>query len=161
MSEVKARFKPTYEIEDGILTVDYVVGEETQARQVFDINDFYESQVYNQWLLQALFTTLSARASQYKGLEKMDYMQLTYDTWLAGEWSPERKGGVRTIRIEVEALAQVKACPIPTAGKAWKALSPAQQEQLVKHPSMVAAIAEVAASRESEEALDLQDMLVS
>jgi hypothetical protein len=162
MSEkVKAGFKPKYSDDDGLLTVEYWDAGEIVSTVSFQVEDLAESAIYKHWLLQGLFTTLSARASTYKGTSKLDYMSMTFDLWCEGTWSPERKGGIRTVSVEVEALARVKAASIPDASRAYKALSAEKQAALLKHPSMVAMIATLRTEREAEADLSLEDMLES
>ena len=160
MSEkVKAGFKPKYSDDDGLLTVEYWDAGEIIRSVSFQVEDLVDSAIYKHWLLQGLFTTLSARASQYKGTSKLDFMSMTFDLWCEGTWSPERKGGIRTVSVEVEALSRIKAATIPDASRAYKALSSEQQVTLLAHPKMVAMVTAIKAERETETDLSLEDML--
>lgn len=152
-------FRPEYQDDDGILVVKMYEGGEVIDSKVFVFEDFIESSVFAHWQLQALFTTLCARSSCYKGKDKLDHMSMTYDLWCEGTWRAAKQGGTRLLRIEVEAIAKVKGCDIAKAGKAWSALPPKQQAELVKNPLIAKAILEIRAVRESSEELELDDLI--
>lgn len=158
-SKKEVAFKPLILADDGILKVQRFVKGEVAQTATFYISDLEESPVWNHWKLQALFTTLSARVSQDAPEDKLERMTEHFQRWVNGEWSAPRKGGLRTIRVEVEALAQVKGVTVQAAQAAWTKLADEDKARLAAHPKMVEAIAAIQAAREAADELDLDDMI--
>lgn len=153
----KSGFIPQIDADAGILRVDLLKDGEIIGSESFDIKDLEGSPVYKHWQLQALFTTLSARVSQLAGLEKLAGMRFTHDLWCEGEWAPPRKGGPRTIPIEIEAVAKVAECTIEEARSYWKALDSSQQKAHLESPELAQAIEEIREARDSAEEVDLTE----
>lgn len=160
MSEKEKGFVNAFDIDNGLVTITYRNGGQDIASESFDIQKIKDSPIFNQFLCQAVATLLSARRSQWSGVEKLELMVETYQDWEVGTWAPERQGGVRVISADIEAVAVVTGQGIEAARASWKALSSAQQVELMTTEKFAEALEKVRASRKvSEDSLDLSTFI--
>jgi len=161
MSTKEKGFVNDLDIDNGAVTITYRNDGEDIASLTFAIRQIEESPIYMQFKLQAIATLLSARRSQYSGVEKLELMQETWQDWINGTWSPERQGGVRVLSADVEAVMAVTGQGAEAARASWKAINSEQQANLMAQPKFAEAKAKVLASRKADdgETLDLAEFI--
>lgn len=131
---------------------------ETLATRTFDIAEV--SAMLDRLGQHGLQTLLQQRVSQISVdnyVERLDAMADVFDRLQAGEWEAERQVGARTISPECELIMELKKCSAADAGKAFKALTEAQQNAFrTKNAERLTAIRE---SRKVGKEIDLSDTL--
>lgn len=131
--------------------------DEVLGKQEFLYGPLMDSPIYHQWVGQAIFTTLSARASSVSGFDKLAEMVRHFEVWVEGEWRPERKAGTRTIPAWIEAVARIKGATVAAVQDGIRKLDKAQADRLRNSPQVLAMIKTMEA--EAEASLDLGDLV--
>lgn len=144
--------------EDTKVIMKVMDGKVEKDRAGFDFSalpDLIQAQVS----LYGLNKVLQDRTSDEKDKEaKLYAMDGVYSQLMDGVWKKDRVGGAPTVRIEVEALAELKGVSVSAVQKALKDYTPEQKDQIFANPALVEIVARLRSERE-EESPSLDDLL--
>ena len=124
-----------------------------------DIHDSLRGSVALYGLSKLIQDRTSDCSVKENSVAKLDAMEGVLARLNAGEWSAERKVGAPTVSIEVEALAAFKGEPISAIQKALRNYSKEQKAQIFANPAIKAKVEEIKASRETQEEVELDNLL--
>ena len=151
------------EADDGTAEVIYKSNGEVIDTQIFQIQDILDSAIAKQYLVKSIMPMLSARNSGLKGLDKLDAMRATWELWtVRQEWAEDRQGGIRTVSVEVEAIARFTGQSIANAAKSWKAASDEVKAAILLKPEVAEQVEKVKAERATQDdSLDLTSLITT
>ena len=112
--------------------------------------------------LYGLSKVLQDRTSGVGKENKADKFAAMDEVWSRlsdGEWKAERKRGTVTVRVEVEALADMKGCGIPDIQRALKDYDEAQKQKIFAAEDLKPFITAAQAKRDKAEVVDLGSLL--
>lgn len=132
---------------------------DTRAYEIGRVHQSLVKNVALYGLSKLIQDRTSDQSVKEHGKAKLDAMEDVLARLEQGEWGAERKAGAPTVSVEVEALAQVKGMPVGAIQKALRNYSKEQRELIFANPSVVAAVAEIKASREAAGEINLDSML--
>lgn len=130
----------------------------TESYSAEDFTGAIEAQL----TLYGLSKVLQDRTSDVGKIDKEDKfaaMGEVHARLVEGEWKALRKRGVQTVRVEVEALADMKRCSIPDIQQALKGYTDDQKATIFSSDDLKPFIDKVKKAREAAPVVSLDELL--
>jgi hypothetical protein len=156
MSAIKQTWR--VEIDEVKQEVRYFTRADDTLQQTFKADDLPEH-IRNMLAIRGIKVTMEERCSSIPAAaiqSSMDGRTAVWETWCSGEWGKKRKGGGATVRIEIQAIADLKSVSVAAIRKQLKD-NPELAQKLFSSEKVQAKVRELEAA--SREDVDLDDLL--
>ena len=138
----------------------YKTRTDDKVRQTFKVEELPAA--IRDWLaLRGVKVTMEERISDVPRSDvqgAMDARQAVWAMWCAGQRNKVRRGGIRTVPVAVQALADVKGASIAAVQKALGELDEDARRRVLSSDAVKARIAEIEDEAQDATDLDLSDL---